>query len=148
MGRLLGIDYGKKRIGLAVTDETRMIASPFSTQQNNELFWTYLSKLIPEYKIDGFVVGKPNHDYNNDFQEKVMIFSAKLHQQFQLPIYFQDESLTSKESMSFLIETGKRRKKLKQSLDQYAAQKILTEFLASYQRGMIDQFVPLQGESH
>lgn len=140
MARLLGIDYGTKKIGLAVTDELRIISSPYDTQPNTPQFWGYLEKLVKDYNIDGFVVGKPLHDGENSFVKEVLRFVDELHQRFSFTIYLQDESLSSKESRSFLIQSGKRGKKLKQDLDKYAAQAILHNFLESYERGSIEMY--------
>ncbi|MGL4388912.1 MAG: Holliday junction resolvase RuvX [Brevinema sp.] len=145
MGRLLGIDYGTKKIGLALTDELRMIASPFDVVPNNEQFWITLEKLVRDYRIDGFVVGKPLHDGENSFVTTVMNFIHNLGSRFSFSIYFQDESLSSKSSRDFLISSGKKGKKLKQDLDKYAAQAILNDFLISSERGIIEEF---QRDSH
>ncbi|MGL4676203.1 MAG: Holliday junction resolvase RuvX [Brevinema sp.] len=140
MARILGIDYGTKKIGLALTDSLRIIASPHSTQANNEQFWGFLKELITHQDIDGFVVGIPSHQEKNSFEPHVLGFIRKLQKHFSLPIYLQDESLSSKDSRTFLLSTGKRGKKLKQSLDQYAAQMILSEFLHHLERGKIVLF--------
>ncbi len=140
MARLLGIDFGTKRIGLALSDETRIIASPFETIKNTPSIWEYFAKLIKEQNIDGFVVGIPHHDGDNSFEPHVLGFIRRLKRDYNLPIYLQDESLSSKESRDFLIQTGKRGKKLKEDLDKYAAQTILTQFLLSSERGQIEEF--------
>ncbi len=144
MSRLLGIDFGTKRIGMALTDELRIIASPHEVHPNNLEFWDYLSKAILTLNIGGFVVGVPLHDGESAIEPHILGFIRKLDRLFQLPIYLQDESLSSKESRDFLINTGKRGKKLKQNLDRYAAQLILSSFLQASERGQIQQF-PSQG---
>ena len=144
MSRLLGIDFGTKRIGMALTDELRIIASPHEVHPNNLEFWDYLSKSIITLNIGGFVVGTPLHDGESSIEPHILGFIRKLDRLFQLPIYLQDESLSSKESRDFLINTGKRGKKLKQNLDRYAAQLILSNFLQASERGQIQQF-PSQG---
>lgn len=148
IGRLLGIDYGTKRIGLALTDELRIIASPFETKLNNQEFWNYLSILITKNHITGFVIGKPLHDGENSFVTQVLQFCHTLNQQFALPIFLQDESLSSEESRAFLISSGKRGKKLKKDLDKYAAQTILNNFLLASERGCIEQFIPEDYENY
>lgn len=140
MSRLLGIDYGTKRIGMALTDELRIISSPHEVHLNNLDFWDYLNKSIQTYNIGGFVVGIPLHDGESTIAPHILGFIRKLERLFQLPIYLQDESLSSKESRDFLINTGKRGKKLKQNLDRYAAQLILSNFLQASVRGHIQQF--------
>lgn len=142
MGRLLGIDYGTKRIGLAMTDAMRIIASPYETIPNDLQFWNYLDNIVKSYEITGFVVGIPLHNGDNSFEPHVLGFLRKLNKHFELPIYLQDESLSSVESREFLIQTGKRGKKLKQKLDQYAAQTILSRFLLESERRPLSPFVP------
>ncbi len=129
MARILGIDYGSKHIGLALSDEMRIIASPFETVSNDEKFWDYLQNIIQKNNIDAFVIGVPLHSGDNSFEPHVLGFMRKVKRLYGFPIYMQDESLSSKESRDFLISTGKRGKKLKQKLDSYAAQSILNEFL-------------------
>lgn len=140
MGRILGIDYGTKKIGLALTDEIRLFASPFETIPNNEQLWEFIDKLVNSHKIDAFVIGVPVHEKDNSFEPQVMHFIRKLNSIYDFPIYLQDESLTSKDSREFLIQTGKRGKKLKQDLDRYAAQAILSEFLQQFERGKVQIF--------
>lgn len=144
MGRILGIDYGTKKIGLALTDEIRMFASPHETISNDLTFWTYLENLIKSHKIDAFVVGIPLHDQDNSFEPQVKGFIKKLHRSYDFPIYLQDESLTSKDSREFLINTGKKGKKLKQNLDRFAAQAILSAFLQQYERGRVQLFEEIE----
>lgn len=129
MARLLGIDYGTKKIGVAISDESQIIAFPHATYPNNEKLWSTLSNLVQSYSIAAFVVGIPLHHKDNSFETDVLDFVEVLKEHFSLPVHFEDESLTSVESRSFLIKTGKRGKKLKQSLDTYAAQNILNSFL-------------------
>lgn len=143
MGRILGIDYGTKKIGLALTDEIRLFASPHETIPNNELLWNHLDRLICNYCIDAFVIGIPFHDKGNSFAPQVFGFIKKLKSLYNFPIYLQDESLTSKDSREFLIQTGKRGKKLNQNLDRFAAQAILSSFLQQYERGRVQLFEEL-----
>lgn len=129
MARLLGIDYGTKNIGIALSDESQVIAFPHKTYENNKKFWSSLEDLVNSYHIAAFVVGVPLHDKKNSFEGEVFNFVELLKEKFVLPIHLEDESLTSSESRSFLIKMGKRGKKLKRSLDAYAAQKLLNSFI-------------------
>lgn len=140
MGRILGIDYGTKKIGLALTDEIRLFASPHDTFPNNEHLWNSLDELIKYYKVDAFVVGVPLHDKENSFEPQVLGFIRKLQRLYNFPIYTQDESLTSRDSRKFLMQTGKKGKKLQENLDKFAAQAILTSFLQQYERGRVQIF--------
>lgn len=142
MSRILAIDVGTKRIGLAMTDELRIIASPFEVVSNDENFWGYLKKIVPFYSINCFVLGKPMHDGEHSFLPFVVSFGCRLAQEFSFPIYWQDETLTSKETRYYLIASGKRGKKLKQHLDRYAAQAILAGFLEGYEKNRAELFLP------
>lgn len=142
VSRILAIDVGTKRIGLAMTDEMRIIASPFEVVPNDENFWDYLKKIVPFYSVQCFVLGKPVHDGENSFLPFVVSFGCRLAREFSFPIYWQDETLSSKETRLHLIASGKRGKKLKQNIDRYAAQAILASFLEVYEKNRGELFRP------
>ncbi len=133
MGRLLGIDYGEKRIGLAVSDPSGIIATPHSV-----ITWTSLPKAVEEIaalcrklRIEGVVVGWP---LNMDGSEgpatrHVQAFIDKLAARIELPIHKQDERLSSKTANDALIEGGTRRERRKDFVDKLAAQILLQQYL-------------------
>lgn len=145
MARILAIDYGRKRLGLAVSDETRLIASPYGSLLNDAQLFSSLDKLIKSYNIDAFLLGKPIHEGENSFLPEVLAFADKLISVFSFPVYLYDESLSSKNSRNFLITTGKRGKKLKHALDSYAAQSFLAEFLLCCEKGKAELYIPSSG---
>ena len=132
MGRILGIDYGDVRIGLALTDPLKIIASPFRTIQNrnNDFIIKELGSIINEKKIETLVIGLPIGLNNQETiqTKKVRIF-ADLIKILEIPIYFQDERLSSisakKSLMIQNIKTGSN----KSMIDKAAAAIFLQQFI-------------------
>ena len=94
---ILGIDFGQKRIGLAVGQTLTRIANPLLTVQNDGGFWHQLKQLITEWNISQIVVGLPL-DMSGEEQEitrQVKNFSKKIHHETQLAVHLIDERLTS-----------------------------------------------------
>lgn len=133
MGRLLGIDYGKKRVGLAITDEIQMLSSPFAVYMNDDSLFDKLFKLQSEYCFEKAVVGYPYSETYQEASEAVKRFAEKLHEKLKIGVVFQNEEFSSVYADSFLKSTGANRKKIKESIDKYAAQKILEDYLKSIQ---------------
>ncbi|HEY8419551.1 MAG TPA: Holliday junction resolvase RuvX [Clostridia bacterium] len=131
--RVLGIDYGDKRIGLALSDQLKILASPLevyirkSLQQDLE----YIKKLIQSNQVDTVVIGLPlNMDGTlGDRALKTQEFGEQLKSIIDIPIVYIDERWTSKESERILIESNIRREKRKVLVDKVAAQNILQRYL-------------------
>lgn len=136
-GRLLGIDIGTKRIGIAVSDESRLIATPklIINRQSNLKDFTKIKEIIDEYKIIGIVAGIPiNLDdsevpmtiFANNFCKNLDEFLEE-----KLPIFFCDERLTSFEARE--IDSSKLSRKKNKSgrkhVDDIAASLILQGFI-------------------
>ena len=99
MSRILGIDYGTKKIGFAVSDEEQKIAFPKDVQQNMfELVVDYIRALILKEDIAEIVIGLPrNFDgSDNELTKEVRAFAEHLKEYFKMTIHFEDESFTSK----------------------------------------------------
>ena len=134
MGRLLGIDYGRVRIGVSVSDETRMIARPLCCLEYKKDFIDKLQKelksLLP---IDAVVIGLPLDMRGKDsaMTEEVRKFADYLHQALQLPIVLWDERLTSAQAERQLRDAGMNRKKRAENSDTLAAALILQSYLDS-----------------
>ena len=98
--RILGIDFGMKQIGLALGDTESKIAVPLETLINNELFWDVFLKLVQHEKIDGFVLGVPlalrDGGGAGEAVEAVEDFKKELESKTSLPIYIEDERMSSK----------------------------------------------------
>lgn len=133
--RYLAIDYGTKRIGLAICDELQIVASPFAQLEGSgsEMLADALAvvKAAEEYQIDEYVVGMP---YNMDGSEGPQgqlcrEFCEVLEQVSSKKAHLFDERLTSEAAEGKLLETGLTKKKRKARTDMLAAAIILQSFL-------------------
>ena len=133
--RILGIDHGTKRIGIAVSDELKTIAQPleYIAAEPFAGFLARFAELLREREVELILVGMPrNMDGTyGPASEKVREFIAALRQATTVPIKTWDERLTSVQANRFLIEGGTRRDKRKQKVDQTAAAILLQSFLDS-----------------
>ncbi|NCC50373.1 MAG: Holliday junction resolvase RuvX [Spartobacteria bacterium] len=133
MGRLLGIDYGQRRIGVALSDPCRIIASPLEMIPNSsdKEVLQRIRTLCKEHEVDGIVIGLPlNMDGTaGPIAEYVTAFAEKLRAATPLPVACWDERLSSKSAENALIEGGTRREKRKQLIDKIAAQIILQHYI-------------------
>ena len=124
----LGIDYGIKRIGLALGNSSEKVARSFKIiHQLKEL-----EDIIPAKNIDAFVVGWPLQPDGTEGKtcEQVKLFCHRLKEKFKLPVYLVDERLSSKKSEEYLRDTlFMRPEKRKNILDAESARVILQEFL-------------------
>src|SRR5512140_3727384 len=133
MGRLLAIDYGKKRTGLAVTDPMQMIASPLATVPTAELV-DYLIEYMKVETVDDIVVGYPVQ-MNNEPSESVKYIEPFLRRLKRLfpgtPVKQYDERFTSKMAFRAMIEGGvkKRERSDKGMVDRISASLILQSYL-------------------
>ena len=140
MGRVLAIDYGRKRTGIAVTDPTRTIASPLTTVATGEL-----EKFIADYmlkeEVDEFVIGYPR-TMNNEPSEMVKYidpFVNRLRKIYPLKnVHLVDERFTSSIALRAMIDGGMKKKDRanKANVDKVSASLILQSFLQaeSYNR--------------
>ncbi len=134
MGRLLGIDYGRVRIGVSVSDETKMIARPLCCLEFKKDFIDKLKKeLKPLLPIDAVVIGLPLDMRGKDspMTEEVRKFADYLHQALQFPIVLWDERLTSAQAERQLKDAGLKRKQRAEFNDTLAAALILQSYLDS-----------------
>jgi putative Holliday junction resolvase len=133
MGRILAIDYGKKRIGVAVTDPMQMIASPLTTIAAKE-FEAFLVSYVKKEGVDAFVIGYPTM-MNNKPSESVKYinpFVKRLKKIFpEKPVHFVDERFTSKMALRAMIDGGMKKndRRDKAMIDKISAAIILQSFL-------------------
>ena len=132
-GRILAIDYGSRRMGLAVSDALGITAQGLETMQrrNRRADLKYLERLIREYEVKEIVLGYPlkmSGDQGPQ-SEKVAEFGAVLRQQFGLPVQLWDERLTSAEANRVLREAELSIEKRARAVDRMAAVLILQSFL-------------------
>ena len=136
--RILGLDYGSKTVGVAVSDPLGLTAQKVETiwrKQENKLRRTLarIEELIAEYEVEKIVLGFPkNMNYTvGERAEKALEFGAMLKKRTGLEVIMWDERLTTVEADRTLIEAGVRRENRKQYLDGIAAVFILQGYLDS-----------------
>ena len=112
MGRVLSIDYGKKRVGLAVTDPLKIIATRLTTVATDDI-WTYLADYFAREEVDLVLVGYPMQ-LNNEPSEAIRYinpFLKKFRQIYKdMPLQQMDERFTSKMAFQTMIDAGVKRK--------------------------------------
>ena len=132
MGRVLGIDYGDSRIGLAMSDPLKIIASPFKTIRNegNEKCLQVFQSLIKEKDVEAIVVGLPMGLKGQETAQtkKVREFADLLYA-LKLPIHLEDERLSSVSAEKSMIQQNIKTGHNKGLIDQRAAAIILQQFL-------------------
>jgi len=137
MGRLLAIDYGKKRCGIAVTDPGQNIATALETVASHLLI-DYLRKYFAMEIVDQLIVGEPKRLNNSNSETTLLVhqFVKNLSKQFpDMSIVLFDERFTSKIASRSLIESGqsKKTRKDKAVLDRVSATILLQDYLTSLQ---------------
>lgn len=132
--RYLGLDLGSRTLGVSISDNTAFIASSLKTIHHNEEYDKLIEevkKLVEELKIDGIVLGFPKN-MNNTIGPKgelSLSFKEKLEHNINVPVYLEDERLTTKSATDILIKGNMRRAKRKKVVDSLAATIILQAFL-------------------
>ncbi|KKP69282.1 hypothetical protein A2X44_02740 [candidate division CPR3 bacterium GWF2_35_18] len=124
----LGIDFGEKKIGLSLS--AGEIARPFLVLRvkSPELGIAEIKEICEEEEVEKIIVGFPESDKNSEIAAKIKQFAANLSQAINLPLVFQDETLTSYEALQKMIVSGKSMKKRRKE-DAFAAAIILQDYL-------------------
>jgi putative Holliday junction resolvase len=129
----MGIDYGEKRIGLALSDPTLTIAQPYQTIHfvSTKILLKEIGELVDEFQIDKIILGLPLTMKGSDSKKTMEVrkFGEKIKQRFNVPVIYVDERLTTVRAHQILNELGKQPSKTRQSVDQLAAQQILQTYL-------------------
>jgi putative holliday junction resolvase len=127
--RVLGLDVGARRIGLAVTDPLGITAQGLETleRKNKKQDFAYLNRILREYGVKEIVVGLPLRMSGEEGtqSEKIRIFAADLEKRFGLPVHLWDERLTSAEANRFLRDSELSIEKRAKAVDRMAAVLIL-----------------------
>jgi putative Holliday junction resolvase len=131
MQRILGIDYGRARIGLAISDELGLLAHPLTTIAMGKDAIPRIAEIIQEKKIGTVVVGVPKlmSGAHGTAADEVKLFIKKLEPVATCPIVCWDERLTTVAAQRALREAGKSTRTSRSYVDQVAAQMILQGFL-------------------
>jgi len=133
MGRILALDYGTKRTGIAVTDELQLIASGLKTVKTSELI-AFLTQYFKTENVEKVIVGEPKQKDGSASQSEVYIkeFIKKFKQEFpEIPLERIDERFTSKMAFQTMIDSGlsKKKRRNKALVDEISATIILQTYL-------------------
>jgi putative Holliday junction resolvase len=134
MGKIVAIDFGLKRTGIAITDASNIIASPLTTVDSVNLM-SYLIALVEKEKVATIVIGDPKR-LNNEathITENVYLLKEALEKQFSsLKIVMVDERFTSKMAFQSMLDNGMKKKQRQEKgmIDQISAAIILQSYLA------------------
>lgn len=135
----MGIDYGTRRIGIAISDPAQSIASPYEnyTRRDEAADRRRFHQLVEEERVARFVVGLPVHLDGRESQKSVEArrFAEWLHEATGLDVELFDERFTTYEAEQFLAQAQLTKKKRKERLDKLAAQIMLTAYLESRRAG-------------
>lgn len=134
MPKLLAIDYGTKRTGIAVTDDSQIIASGLTTIDTPKLF-EFLDRYFKENEVTDIILGSPKKLDGSPTHstEAVMALHVKLKATFGKPVHLVDERFTSKMAFQAMIDGGlnKRQRKNKALIDEISATIILQSYMDS-----------------
>ncbi|QLG46331.1 Holliday junction resolvase RuvX [Costertonia aggregata] len=133
MGRIIALDYGMKRTGIAVTDELQIIASGLTTVDTRTLL-DYLKEYFSKNEVDTIVVGEPKQMDNTPSESEALItpFLEKMANVFpHIPVEREDERFTSKMAFQTMIDSGlgKQKRRNKGLVDEISATLILQSYL-------------------
>ncbi|MEI6410250.1 MAG: Holliday junction resolvase RuvX [Bacteroidota bacterium] len=136
MGRILAIDYGLKRTGIAVTDPLKIIASGLTTVPTAEVF-DFLQQYCAQEDVERFVVGLPMYPDGNPAQiaPAVDAFAVQLRKLFpEKPVMRQDERFTSNDAKKIILQSGikKQKRRDKALVDKIAAALILEQHMEEF----------------
>lgn len=133
MGRIMAIDYGTKRTGLAVTDPMRIIATALDTVETSKLL-VYLKQYFVKEQVDEIIIGLPKQMNNTDSETAPFVrqMVSKINVAFpNLPVKYVDERFTSKIALRAMVDGGMKKKdrRDKQNVDKISATLILQTYM-------------------
>jgi len=136
VGRILALDYGLKRTGIAATDPLQIIASPVTTVATKELF-SYLKEYISREDVDTLVIGMPKRLDDSDTHSTgaIVKFISEFKSEFpQIEVVEEDERFTSKMAVQAMVAGGMKKKdrRKKENVDKISAVLILQSYLESH----------------
>lgn len=130
---IIAIDYGGRRIGVAVSD-SGTIARPHSVVKNEGEVLEKLASLVRELDAQTIVVGVPRRPHSNDGEQKFRDFAERLRQKTCKMVVLWDETLTTTEASRHLRENGRKRREAQREIDMHAAAMILQSYLDDLSR--------------
>src|SRR5579864_4408836 len=131
MNTVLGIDFGQARIGLAISDELRLLAHPLATISADKTATKRIAEIVEKRKVEKVVIGIPRHMSGQigESAQKALDFAAELRQKLRCPVETWDERLTTVAANRALAAAGKKTRETREIVDQVAAQMILQGYL-------------------
>ncbi len=138
MGKIMAVDYGKKRCGIAVTDDMQIIASGLQTVETLDLF-PFLAGYFTENRVEAIVVGLPTDLKGNlsEIEQEISGFIEKFKMEYpEIEVHRFDERFTSIMASFFISQSGKSKKKREEKglVDKVSATLILQNFLEQKQK--------------
>ena len=131
--RILAVDYGAKRVGIAITDPLRMFAYPLITLENDTKFWEKFDKLFSEYEIEVIVLGYPLKEDGSKSSSTLLVdnFKKELLSRKSIEIVLVDERYSSSLAKKRILESvsSKKKRRNKSLIDMNAASIILQDYL-------------------
>jgi putative Holliday junction resolvase len=130
--RALGIDYGTVKVGTALSDELKMLATPYKVLPSNALLADEIARIVLDNDVDTIVMGMPYYEgAETQTTAKVRAFTERLRTMVAVPIYFWDESFSTRFARSRMLDAGvrKKRRQARGTSDTWAAAIILQEYL-------------------
>ncbi len=133
--RIIAIDYGKKRSGIAVTDPEQIIAHPLETV-DTKILPKFIDNYLHQQDVEEIVFGHPKHSDDTDAEifDQIKKFADKIDKKYKnIKINFWDERYTSKRAVKSMVEAGykKKQRRKKENIDKIAATIILQDYLES-----------------
>jgi putative Holliday junction resolvase len=142
--RFMGIDYGSKRVGIALSDSEGMLAFPKIIFPNDKELMPNILAMISEEMVEGIVIGE-SIDHNgeeNEIMKKISVFAQSLKEYVGVPVHFEREFMTSVFARQTMSDTGNIARKTKASkqepVDDSAAAIILQRFLEKRNKGSLN----------
>lgn len=133
--KLLSLDIGKKRIGVAISN-SGIIAREYETIKNTSIkdVITYVDDVITKEEIEKLIVGLPKSmdGQDSEYTKYVRDFTKEIANHLKIDIIFEDERLTTNEAKRQLINVGASDEEIKNRIDQYSAKLILDQYLGNY----------------
>jgi putative Holliday junction resolvase len=134
--RILAIDFGEKRIGIAVTDPLKIFAYPLTTINNDLKFLDRLKEIITQYSVTKIILGIPLREDGSEtvISRKVLNFKSTVEKELNIEIELVDERYSSQIAKDRIIESvvSKKKRRDKSLLDKNAAAVILEDWLKSH----------------
>lgn len=133
--RILGMDFGEKRIGIAITDPLGIFSYPLTTLNNDSNFWKNFNKIFEEFQIGKIILGLPLKEDGSDSKSTKLVrkFKLELEKRYKMEIILYDERYSSHIAQKRIIESvpSKKKRRNKSLIDKNAAAVILEDYMTT-----------------